>query len=119
MPTILWLSVITSVRTVIVSMLECSEFVWLLENEGVSKRLEVACLRVGVSVAAISLRLVVSLAQTFLEECGDVVGDTQKLLIAICLCSLETTGYVPPDEGHRDGVGAGAMVGACDTLLCL
>ncbi|KAF9534791.1 hypothetical protein CPB83DRAFT_842948 [Crepidotus variabilis] len=62
--------------------------------------IQVACLRVVIPVSAISLRLVVTLAQTFLEKSGDIVGNSLKLLITIGLCCLETPGYVPSDERH-------------------
>lgn len=76
----------------------------MVVGEGVTERLYIAVLGVVVALAAIALCLVVSLAETFLEEGGDVVGDPLEFFIALCLCGFETTGYMAANKGHRDCV---------------
>ena len=46
----------------------------------------------------------ITLSQPLLEEGGDVVGDAVELLVAVCLCGLETTGDMAANEGHGHGV---------------
>lgn len=77
------------------------------------------------------LALIVAFAQTFLEECSNIVRDSLKFAIAFCcrhektklgpkeglstcFCRLESAGYMPAHKGHGDGVvrvGRGDIVG--------
>lgn len=61
----------------------------------------------------------VPFAQTLLKEGGDVMGDPLEFLITLCLCSLETTGYMAPNKWHGHCVRAGAMAHGRDGLLGL
>jgi hypothetical protein len=54
----------------------------------------------ALAITQLALGLVIALAEVFFEECGDAVGYAVKLLVAFCLCSLETTGDMSPDEWH-------------------
>lgn len=76
----------------------------MIVGKGVTEGLYIAVLGIVVAFAAIALCLVVSLAETLLEEGRDIVGNPLELLIALGLCGLETTGYVAANEGHRDSV---------------
>ena len=97
-----------------------------LQDEGFAEGVDTLA-RVAITIAftlllalfALKLLLVLIVSETLLEEGGDGVCDTLELLVALCLCGLETTCNMPPNEGHRYGVGAGPMVGyaACAGLV--
>jgi hypothetical protein len=59
-----------------------------LIDEGISEWFHVSLLGVLVAFPTISLGLMVTFAQTLLEEGGDVIGDPLEFLITLCLCSL-------------------------------
>lgn len=75
-----------------------------VEDEGITKRLWVAQLGVAVTIALLSLGLMVAIPQPLLEEDGDIVCDALKVLVALCLCGLEPAGDVAAHKGHRDGI---------------
>lgn len=82
-----------------------------LEEEGVVEKLVVAVLRVTVGVTitariAIHVAVQVTLMEPLLEESGDIVDYSTKLLVAVCLGCSETTSDMSADKGHGYGVQA-------------
>jgi len=61
-------------------------------------------LAVPFTVTKLALRLMIAIPKSLLEECSDIVGDTLQFLVALCLCSFETAGYVAPDKRHRNRI---------------
>jgi hypothetical protein len=79
-------------------------------HEGLTKRLCVTVLRVTVEVpvsipiVTIDVAFLVTIAKSLFKEGGDVVYHTTQLLVTICLCGLETTSNMSPNERHGDGI---------------
>ncbi len=77
-----------------------------LEDERLTERLDIAKLRLAISLAVVfallplGLLFVLALPQSLLEEGCYGVGDTLQLLVALGLGCLETTCNMSPDEGH-------------------
>lgn len=113
------LNIVATVRAIFIVLLDRSKLVGLLIHKSIAEGLDVAVLSVIVPFAAVALGLVVTFAQSLLEEDSDVVGDPLQFLITLCLCGLETAGDVASDEGHGDCVGSGTVSYARHTLLCL
>jgi hypothetical protein len=90
-----------------------------LVDESIPKRFNISWLGILVAFTTISLRFMVTFAQTLLKEGGDVMGYPLEFLITLRLCSLETAGYMAPNKWHGDGVRAGPMVHCCNGLLGL
>ena len=82
-------------------------------RELVEQLVRIVVLRVAVdiTVLAVEVAVLLSLTEPLLEEGGNVVDHTAKLLVAVGLCSLEASGDVSPDKRHGDGVGHGSMGG--------
>lgn len=57
-----------------------------------------------VSTVILGLIRIQSFSQFFLEEGGDEVDNTLKLLVTLLLSVLEPAGDMTLDKGHRDGV---------------
>jgi hypothetical protein len=118
---VIQLGIVAAIRTGLVR-LEGGPEIGGIEDEGLTQRVgQVGMARITVSVSPVlaitqlTMGLVVALAEVFLEEGGDAIGYTVKLLVALSLCDLETTGDMSPDEWHRDGVRARTEMaeGAC------
>jgi hypothetical protein len=79
-----------------------------MEDEGVTEVVKIYPLRIPVpltvplSVTKLSLRLIIAISKPLLEECSNIIGDSLQFLVALCLCSLEATGYMTPDKRHRN-----------------
>lgn len=77
-----------------------------LKDERLAERLDIAKLRLAISLAVVlallplGLLFVLAFPQTLLEEGCYGVCDTLQLLVALGLGSLETTCNMSPDEGH-------------------
>ena len=113
------LNIVATIRAIFIVLLDRSKFIGLLIDKSIAEGFDVAMLSVILPFAAVALGLVVTFAQSLLEEDSDIVGDPLQLLITLCLCGLETAGDVASDEGHGDCVGSGAVSYARYTLLCL
>jgi hypothetical protein len=90
-----------------------------LVNESIPEGFNISLLGILVAFTTISLRFMVTFAQTLLKEGGDVISYSLEFLITLCLCSLETTGYMAPNKWHGHSVRSGPMVHCCNGLLSL
>jgi hypothetical protein len=79
-------------------------------HEGLTKRLCVTVLRVTVEVPVpipivmIDVAFLVTIAKSLFKEGSDVIYHTTQLLVTICLCGLETTCDMSPNERHGDSI---------------
>lgn len=80
-----------------------------MKDERFPKMVLIPNLGPSVSLLTVPLNILVSVAQPLLEETGDVVGYTLKLLVALGLGSLEPPRYMASDKRHRNCVRARAM----------
>jgi hypothetical protein len=102
--TALWFSLVATVRIIV-----CLRGgTWVVE-ERVVEKVVVAVLRVAVWVTiaagvAIEVAVLVTVAEPLLEEGSDVVDYSAKLLVAVSLGGLKTTGDMSANKGHRYGV---------------
>lgn len=66
---------------------------------------------VTIMILAVNVAVLLTLTEPLLEESGDVVDHTAKLLVTVGLCSLEASGNVSPDKRHGDRVRHGCIGG--------
>jgi hypothetical protein len=99
------------IATVRISVsLRCRPRIRRVVHESLTKRFCVAVLRVTVEVpvpipiVTIYVALLLTIAKSLFKEGCDVVYHTTQLLVTICLCGLETTSDMSPNERHGNGI---------------
>jgi hypothetical protein len=115
----LGLGFVSAIRAHIVELQRRAEFC-RSQDKRLVQRLEIAvlgfaiALSLKVTLLALVLLFELIVPETFLKERGDGIGDALELLVALLLCSLETTVDVASDEGHRHGIGPRSMAAIAD-----
>jgi len=78
---------------------------WGKTRTSAADRVKITQLRVSITVLgsqSVTVYVNICIPETGLKVDGDRICDTEKLPVALCLCSLETTSNMAPDEGHGD-----------------